>query len=336
MKNSSKIVFEQERDFSDKINITFNFVTANFKPLCLSLLYLTGPLVLIGGIFSGLVQIAALEVGGLAQGQSPEGTNPAEIFGEIIGKNTAYLLSANYFFALLFIFLATIMVAATVYAFFIEYQESEDPTNITVTMVWERVKGLFLPILASILSVTIALLVIVLAFVLFISIISSGAGSGVGANLSIFLTGMLCFITILYLGIIFILNTPIVAFERIGTWEAFSRANYLIQQKWWSTFGLMIIFAIINYFLSLVFSAPSIIITFLKIFKVGAGGTGNIPIIISTIFATIGRVLISSLTYVALSFQYFNLVERRDGNSLKSQISDIGQKKTFENEDEEY
>ena len=39
MKNSSKIVFEQERDFSDKINITFNFVTANFKPLCLSLLY---------------------------------------------------------------------------------------------------------------------------------------------------------------------------------------------------------------------------------------------------------------------------------------------------------
>lgn len=336
MKNSSKIVLEQERDFSDKINVTFNFVAVNFKPLCLSLLYLTGPLVLVGGMFSGLVQIAALEAGALTQGQSPEGTNPAEIFGEIIGKNTAYLLSANYFFALLFIFLATVMVASTVYAFFIEYQDSEDPKSITVAAIWERVKGLFLPVLASILSVTIALLVIVLAFVLFISLINAGAGSGFGANLSIFLTGMLCFITILYLGIIFILNTPIIAFERLGTWEAFGRANYLIQQKWWSTFGLMIIFAVINYFLSLIFSAPSIIITLLKVLNIGGGAAGNIPVIISTIIATVGRVLISSLTYVALSFQYFNLIERRDGTSLKSLISGIGQKKTFENEDEEY
>lgn len=334
MKKTPKIIFEQERDFSDKINATFNFITANFKTLFLSLLYLTGPLVLIGGIFGGLVQIAALEVGNI--GQDTKNSSPAELFGEIMGRNTAYLFSANYFLSLVFLFFASVMVASTVYAFIIEYIHSDDPKTITIEMVWARVKSLYLTILSSILSVTLALAAVLLVFGFFISLIVSGAGSGISANLAMFLAGLLALLTIIYLGIIFILNTSIVAFEDISVWDAFGRANYLIQQKWWSTFGLIMVFAIINYFLSLVFSAPAVIVTIMKVLKIGGGASENIPLIITSIIATIGRVLISSLTYVALTFQYFNLVERKDGTSLKSQISAIGQKKTFENEDEEY
>lgn len=336
MKNTSKIIFEQERDFSDKINATFSFVIANFKPFFLSLLYLTGPLILIGGIFNGLVQIAALEVSGLSEKRGSENTSPAELFGEMIGKNTAYLFTANYFFALIFTFLGTIMVATTVFAFIVEYQYTEEPKTITITMVWERVKSLFFTILSSFLSITLALFVVLMIFVFFISLINSGAGSGISASLSISLTGILAFATVLYLGVIFILNTPIVAFENIGVWEAFGRANYLIQQKWWSTFGLIMVIAIINYFLSLVFTAPSVFITVLKVLKIGGGMSENIPFIFTSVLATFGSILVSSLTYVAISFQYFNLVEKKDGTSLKSQISTIGQKKTSENDGEEY
>jgi hypothetical protein len=39
---------------------------------------------------------------------------------------------------------------------------------------------------------------------------------------------------------------------------------------------------------------------------------------------------------VAISFQYFNLVEKREGHGLKMLIEGIGQKKLDLNEDGEY
>lgn len=54
------IILQQERDFGDKINATFSFVSQNFKTLFLSLLYFAGPLGLIGGIANGIVQSSML------------------------------------------------------------------------------------------------------------------------------------------------------------------------------------------------------------------------------------------------------------------------------------
>jgi hypothetical protein len=340
MSKSLKINFQQERDFSDKINVTFQFISENFKLLILSLLYLAGPLILLSGIFGGLLQVDVLNSSLLRKIRPiiPKDNEnlPAEVFGEILGRNTEFIFSANYLLSMLFGFLSTIMVVTIVYSFVIEYQESDDPSKISPTMIWERVKTLYLTILSSFLSVSLVFFGILAVFGGFISMLASGMGSGIFVNLSLSLTVILACITVVYLGIIFLLNTPIVTFEYTGIWEAFGRANYLIQKKWWSTFGIFAIFFIINYFLSLLFSLPSILVNTMGILKLKLEIGESISVVVTTILATLGRIFLSSLTYLAITFQYFSLVERKEGNSLKSQISEIGQKNRPYNDDEEY
>lgn len=57
MENAQKITLRQSRSFSEIINETFAFIKQNFKKLGKSILFIVGPLALITGVFSGLVQI---------------------------------------------------------------------------------------------------------------------------------------------------------------------------------------------------------------------------------------------------------------------------------------
>ncbi len=334
MRNSIKINFQKERDFSDIINITFHFVGENFKALLFSLLYLAGPLILLSGIFAGLLQIKALSV--INNTTPTTEDTPAEVFGELLGKRTAFIFSYEYLAASVFSFLATVMVVTIVYAFIIEYQESDDSKKISIAQIWERVKSLFITTLLSFLSISVVFFGILSVFGGFIFFLVS-TGSNVAVNLAISLTIILACFTTVYLGIIFLLNTPIVTFEYTGIWQAFGRANYLIQKKWWQTFSVLIIFMVINYFISLVFSFPEIILTAVNAvglkydFEIGQ----TISVIATTVLSALGRIVVSSLTYLAITFQYFSLVEGKEGNSLKSQISAIGQKNRPQNDDEE-
>ena len=137
------IILQQERDFGDKINATFSFVSQNFKTLFLSLLYFAGPLGLIGGIANGIVQSSML---GLASQSTKKnyGTSPSEIFADSFGKNFSYIYSFNYLISITFLILASITVAITTYAFIIEYRDGENKESITIERVWAKAvqKGL--------------------------------------------------------------------------------------------------------------------------------------------------------------------------------------------------
>ena len=47
------IEFQQARDFSKKINVTFEFIKQNFKPLFKSILFIAGPPMLVGSVLAG-------------------------------------------------------------------------------------------------------------------------------------------------------------------------------------------------------------------------------------------------------------------------------------------
>lgn len=64
------ITFEQRRDFGEKINTTFSFLTENIRNLGLALLYIAGPVALIGGIISGYAQSGLL--GGASSITTPD------------------------------------------------------------------------------------------------------------------------------------------------------------------------------------------------------------------------------------------------------------------------
>lgn len=328
------IILQQERDFGDKINASFSFVSQNFKTLFLSLLYFAGPLSLIGGIANGIVQSNNLGFAS-AGAVKPRGTDASEIFANSFGDSFAHLFTINYLIAIIFLILASVTVAITVYAFMIEYNKTENQESITIGDVWAKMQTIFLPVLGSYGIVFLIMALILLTFGGIIGALIS-AGSGFLGGFLAVMIGLLAFIPFFYFGIMYSLSPAIVAYEGINGLEALGRARFLIKDKWWSTFGLIMIITIINSFISMIFGAPAMIVTFMKVLKVGGNISSNLPLIITTVISTVGQVVVSSLTYVAISFQYFNLVEKREGNGLKMLIEGIGQKKLDLNEDGEY
>jgi hypothetical protein len=326
------ILLQQERDFGDKINASFTFVSQNFKTLFLSVLYFAGPLSLIGGIANGIVQSnnIAFASSGAAK---PRGTSAGEIFANSFGDSFAHLLTLNYLIAIIFLILASVTVAITVFAMMIEYKENSE--SLTIERVWARMQTIFLPVLGSYGVTILIFIVTVIAFAAIIGALVSGAG-GIFAGFLSGIIGIIGFLVIFYFFVMYSLSPAIVAYEGISAWEALGRAKFLIKGKWWSTFGLIMIISIINSFVAMIFGAPAMIVMFMKVLKVGGGISGNVPLIVTTMISTIGQVIVSSLVYVAISFQYFNLVEKREGNGLKMLIEGIGQKKLDLNEDGEY
>ena len=326
------IILQQERDFGDKINASFTFVSQNFKTLFLSVLYFAGPLSLIGGIANGIVQSNNLDLttSGTAK---PRGTSPGEVFANSFGNSMSQFFTLNYLIAIIFLILASVTVAITVYATMLEYKEN--PEALSIDRVWARMKTIFLPVLGSYVVIIFIFMLIIIAFVATIAAIVS-SGGGILAGFLSGIIGIVGFIIALFFFVMYSLSPAIVAYEGVGAWEALSRAKFLIKDKWWSTFGLLMIIGIINSFVAMIFGAPAMIVTFMKVLKVGGGISGNVPLIVTTMISTVGQVVVSALTYVAISFQYFNLVEKREGNGLKMLIEGIGQKKLDLNEDGEY
>lgn len=326
------IILQQERDFGDKINASFTFVSQNFKTLFLSVLYFAGPLSLIGGIANGIVQSNNLNFASSGAAK-PRGTSTSEIFANSFGDGFTHLLTLNYLIAIIFLILASITVATTVFSLMMEYQEN--PESLTIERVWVRIQTVFMPILGSYAILILIFMAIIVAFAAVIGAMITGVG-GVLGGFSVGIIGIIGFIVVIYFFVTFSISPAIVAYEGVGAWEALGKAKFLIKDKWWSTFGLIMIIGIINSFIAMIFGAPAMIVTFMKVLKVGGGISGNIPLIVTTVVSTVGQVIVSSLTYVAISFQYFNLVEKREGNGLKLLIEGIGQKKLDLNEDGEY
>lgn len=50
----------------------------------------------------------------------------------------------------------------------------------------------------------------------------------------------------------------------------------------------------------------------------------TISFIISTVISTVGTVLLYSLSALAMAFQYFNLVERKEGVGLLEEVDKLG------------
>src|SRR5690606_13590549 len=131
MENFKAIDFPQSRDFSRKMNATFEFIRQNFKPLCKSILFIAGPPVLIASLLLGTFMD---DIMGLNAGVG----NP-----EIVAN---YFLSASFWLqmSMMFIFLliGTVMTLATINNYIILYIEKQS-NQIEVNDVWDRVRSSF-------------------------------------------------------------------------------------------------------------------------------------------------------------------------------------------------
>ncbi len=278
----------QQRDFGQKINATFEFVVQEFKPLMLALLYISGPPALIGGFFMGSYQSNIM------------GIQQSILRGDADGGfpfSNLYEMGSSLFF--LFIFLGAASLAATlvVNAYLLEYEEGN--RNITPEIIWNRLKNY----------------------------IGKGVGYSIVMVLLVILASLLFILPGIYVGVVLSLMYLVMMRENLDLGDTFRRCFYLIQDKWWSTFGLLFIMGIISSIIGYVFQIPTLIVTFSSIFQIG-DGMNDIWMTISGIISTIGSVLVRSLVLVAVAFQYYNLVERREGTGIIKAIDNIGKTDT--------
>jgi hypothetical protein len=278
------IVLLQQRDFGQKINVTFEFVIQNFKPLMLALLYIAGPPALIGGFFMGSYQSNILGI----QKEILSGDSGGDFPFSII-----YEMGGSILILTVFLGIASVAASLVTNAYMLEYEKGT--RNITPEIVWNHLKDYI------------------------------GKGIGYSIVMVIFTVIATLFFIIpgIYVGVALSLMYIVMMRENLDLGDTFRRCFYLIQDKWWSTFGLLIIVGIISGIIGYVFQIPTLLVTLSSFFQIG-DGMNDIWMTISGVIATVGSVLVRSLVLVAVVFQYYNLVERREGSGIISAIDNIG------------
>ncbi len=316
MENFILINFHRTRDFSQKMNVTFDFIRQNFKPLMKSIFLIAGPPALIASLFMGTFFQDFLTAS-MMVGRGDE--NPFMT----LGANPTFW--AQLILAMIFFMLSSVATVATVNNYLLLYEEKSS-SDIKVTQVWERVRSTFGMYLGT--TILFYLLIVALYIVMVLAIAGIAALSPV---LAVFGgIGIFCGFFYLVVGtlLIYIVRT----YERVGFFEAISRSFFLIRGKWWSTLGIFFVLYLIVVIVSYIFMIPSYVISMIaSLHQVGVGGVGEpgetqklIGVISFTLYY-VAQMLMYSLPNVGLAFQYFNLVERKEAKGLLGQIDTIGQ-----------
>jgi hypothetical protein len=201
-----------------------------------------------------------------------------------------------FLFSMFFMMLSYLIITIVTYSHLILYKTSE-PGNFDIDDVWQNVKRNFWMILFTGIGYSI------LAFIGFIFLIIPGVYLSIA------------------LSIIFIVRLE----ERLDFFDAVSRCIKIVSGNWWFTFGIIIVVGMIQGFLGFVLYVPNYIVTiFLAFAGVDSsnGDLGRVLYIISSIIASLG-VILYSISTIAIAFQYYNLIERREAPGLVQRIEEI-------------
>jgi len=329
MENNSFIEFQQARDFSKKINTTFEFLKLNFKPLLKSLLFIAGPPMLVGSILAG--SLYSDYFGFIGRMSRSAGNTDSAV--DFLGSATLWLEIIG---AVLFLFLSGVMIISVVYNYMLEYEARKTPVPDT-TIIWDRVRA-SLPMYIS--TVLLFWVLLVAAYALVILII---VGTAVLSPLLAFFVGVAVVVGFIYVMITLSLLFIIRAYENKGFFDAFARSFQLIRDKWWSTFGLLFILGLIQSTIASIFLVPWYINFIVSMMHSLEGGpiqeTSFFSEIINTLFMTfyfLASFILYALPLIALAFQYFNLVELKEAKGLMARIETLGQSTDTKPEDEHY
>jgi hypothetical protein len=289
--------FRQKRDFWQKINATFGFIGVHWRPLGRVLLYLAVPAALLQGILTALFQSQML--GLLHESTANYSVNSAWVSQRMMYRET-FFSPLYYLNAAVSVLFFTVLILS-VYGYLLRCLYPTTPgAPVTVADVWEVVKRKFLGTFLS--TIGLALIVGVGFIVLFIP------GIYLAIALSLF----------------FIVHTV----EDTDFISTISRCISLTSGKWWSTFGLIFIMGLM---MSMVlFGIMSIfgIVVGVKGLLMTTSGLPQAAIIGFTAVTQLLNLFIYPPLLLALAFQYFNLVERKEGVGLHSLIDQLGQAPT--------
>ena len=289
MAKSKKIELYQLRSFSQKIDVTFEFIRQNLKVLFISCLIVILPLAIISGF--GMNNMFNT-IFGLAR-------NPDMIDDYSMGMS--FLSSYGSFFLVSII--VTLFLSTVTNEYLRLYHEREDYNSITVkdvfSAVWKDIWKMLALFILTGLIIGFGYVLLIIPGIIFLVIFSIGPST--------------------------------LVFERNGPGNVINRTFKLIKSKWFSTFGLMIVTGLIAGFVASIFSIPFYIVYFQEIFTLAQGpelyqDPSPMKAVLNSLAYSsmfIGSYLSYIIVYIALAFQYFNLVELHESRGLIDKIQGI-------------
>ncbi len=314
MENFKAIDFHQSRDFSKKMNATFEFIRQNFKSLGKAILVIAGPPVLIASMIIGSF------IGEFFTMSQSAATDP-ELFSN-------YFMSVNLWLQMIlmmvFFIISSVMAIATINNYIILYGEKQS-NQIEVSEVWERVRATFWMYFGTMFFFM--LLAIGVYIVMIIPVVLLAAIS----PFLIFFGVMFLFFGVFYLAVSVSLTFIIRAYEKKGFFDALGRSFKLVQGKWWSTFGLIMVLYFVMITISYVFIIPWYAVTVMnalhnttaEVFQEPSTTWQIMTIVFFTLYY-LAQMILTSLPNVGIAFQYFNLVELKEAKGLLSKIDSLG------------
>jgi hypothetical protein len=305
------------RNFSQKLEATFEFIRITAKPLFKSLFFFTSPFVLIGTfLFSNLFSKVMALVINAGEGVEPDVNSLMTIGFSVFG------------FLGLMIFAGT-MVIAVIYANIRLYEQNET-VDFTHNDVWEKTKKMYWPIFASTFLYGIIFFVCYMIIVIPVALLA--------AVLSFLIVPLIYLIFGFFLVIVFTaLPAQIFGGKNIGS--AVSHSFKLLKSNWWATLGLLILLLLIYNVVTIVFSIPFYVGLVVNI--LGAAEVNPMketPIYMAALNYLFGAILLVgtfisyTIPIVGMALQYFNLSEVKEATSLIQRIDSFGEAEPEEEE----
>lgn len=287
----SYIEFKKQRDFGELLSDTFNFIRDEFKPFMKMVLTISAPALIL--FIIGMTFYTYSVTDALVY-------NPNYTFGFTIKDPILFLSSFGLY--LLTFFIALMFMSSSTLHYIKSYINNSG--NVDSEEVKRNVNKTIL----------------------------SFMGLGFLKWLTISVTIAICVLPVLYFMVPMYIVFSIYIFEpKQSSTDAYGKSYSLINEDFWLSIGLIIVIAILYYVISLVFSIPSGIYSFIQqgVYsgEIDPGSLTNSvdPIfILINVISTFFGILLNLIPTTAGVFLYFHLNEKRNFTGTFERISNIG------------
>ena len=282
------------RDFGETLSDTIQFLKFNWKKLITLYAIFVVPFLLVAALLGA--------------------SSFATLFGSISGLNTngfssiTSALSPQLFIAVLLMFLSACAFGTVIFLYMKQY-ELNGGRQPEISEIGKQ----FLPKLLSnfMYSLISILFFFALALLAIIPIIGWIA----------------CIVGCFYLVITFSLLYPINTIEDPGFGIPISRSFSLIKNKWWYTFGYLIILTMIYYFFSMIIGlVVNLIFGFSSVnFLESDGSVFTKRYFLVTGISAVIQQIFYILIYTGIGIHYYSLREEKEGTGLDERLDQLGE-----------
>lgn len=305
-----KIKFYKTRTFSEKFNVSFDFLRETWKPLLKFSLYLILPVCLIQAFIMNAYMRFAFSMGA--------GT----VYGGSMELLSSFLM--NYGILMLCILTGSCLLSALVYALMQEYERRESRL---IDITWTDFK---LQLVCNLKKMAITVLFLMGAIILcslVMGLLAAVSPWTLVITAPLFLIGLFVLYTPLSL------FTPFYIFEDQPFSVALSRAFKYGFSAWGETFLVLLVFGLLGNIISSVTMMPWYVLTMIKnVFTLANEGAGvfsswwyDFIVYLLGIVQAYGAYLSSIIVLVGLAFQYFHIREKKEGVSVNESIANFDQ-----------